>query len=503
MTDRKERNRLRSEADRMAMEKALRALEKRKPHLEGETRIHAARFVRERYDMLRDDGMKANEIERRLGEMQGLSREVRLARWMLKKTEVLEATADLVVKYDGESFPLKKACTYLTLVAGMAKIADVDPQEAKFDFLRATGLDRGLRRVSATGKAEFDPVAGLLQLLRDFAGHTAVRLDFAALFERAMRLEAGWDATAGPEPLLLKDALQRMAPAAIFNSAWLMDVLPALPSVTLAFVPLGMMESAGFELHRPGGAPQHARGRATSHWRVDLAIAPTEGGGVTPCLVRTLCTVVVIDADADADADGGDSGQCEIEERGEGLDALHPDSHVVAKTRNDPDLSIRFDAETTARYTRTEDDRLPLRAGEQRVHQRTSPEENLPHEGIPVGEIEPLDHARLRLWLRDGAGRDDYEIVRGPVLQPFIGSAAQDEPLWFEAPCLARDTERALRAGALLEALTAWEKAFSKGLARLESARRANMSAADDAQRADWATDREVVFESELLEGDR
>ncbi len=474
-----------------------------KKHLEGEIRLKAALFVRSRYGaLLKPQGQfTMDEITRHLENFDGIPRGLKIHRWMLKKT-VSEITPELVADYRERPEPQKKTWMYLKLVAALADMAGQDPDDAMIAFMDQTGLsDRLSSRPLDWIDEDLDPRLKLSDLLRHHAAHTAEQFDLASLFERAERLQAGWNPDRGPKAILLEDAFQRFTPASVFSGAWVVDALPPLPAVALASIPFGHLGDAGFVLEpaiTPDGddgpddrqQERHMTGTATAFWHLHLAIAPQPGGGVQPCLLRTTRLSVTLDIGQDAEVLRADF---DVDPHQDDLYELAPGNLRPASIELDGRRRITFDQETWKRLQKLENKGRVYR--ESRRNDET--DEGPPHESIPLARLVSVAPQSIQDWLLDDLELAGAQVLRSPILSTF-DSPTQDWPrTWFIAPSLARDLELAIRHDALQVGFRDWVTAYEASLKALEEERLTEMTAADLALRARWRADRDAMDQAD------
>lgn len=449
-------------------------------HLDTEPRLHAALYIRQQFEsLIRPKGsLRVAELEAKLGS-NGLSG-IRIHRWMVRASE-REINEEMIKYYKNRPEPLKKTKTYFELAAALARIGGDDPVEAKIALFRRTGLDTlPLGNDATVAASDFDASNGLLQLLRRFASDTAYRLDLGHMFDSTERLQAGWSPHNEGSVFIMSNALQPYSRRTIFSGFWLMDEIPALPTVRLAEFPLATLYQAKVHLGSDPASLKTLTGTLRATWSLRLAIVPDGRAGVAPCLLRT--TRLYFEPEPGTSV--ADEGRWEIRHYGDGLEDLWIDERGrIPHVSHDPSLQIRFAEDTVAHYE-------TLR---ETLYIRTKPDESLPHEGIPCAMIEPLDLARFRLWFRDGAGREDEEIERAPVLAYSQVQTDGDISEWFNTPCLARDLELAVRDGSLRAQFKKAASEMRRSLQALEKQRIAQMGEIDRQLLETWAAERAVM----------
>ncbi|MDX1820109.1 MAG: hypothetical protein R3197_04355 [Paracoccaceae bacterium] len=453
-------------------------------HLATEQRLQAALFIREQYEaLIRPKGsLRLAELEDKLGQMGAGLAGIRIHRWMLRASE-REITEEMIKRYKDRPEPLKKTKTYFELADALARLAGDDPLEAKIALLRRTNLDAV--STANTGDREdelFEPSMGLLRLVRSFASDTAYRLDLVSLFESAERLQAGWSHQAEGAVFTMRSAVQRYSRSTLFMGVWLMAEIPALPSVRLAEFPLAAFTDAEVVIGTGPDRLTHAVGDLRATWSLRLCIAPDGRAGVTPALIRT--SRLFFEGRTGARVVPGETWEI-THPNGDGLDELVSDNRRPAFVTSDPSLTIAFTDETAARYLDLRDRGL--------IYSRTTSDEILPHEGLPYAAIEPLDNARLQIWFRDGAERENHEIERAPVLNHENSAHGVTAAHWFTTPCLARDLELAIRHGNMRTEFARVVATMRRSLEALEKHRIAELSAADRDLLDSWAAERVML----------
>ena len=389
-----------------------------------------------------------------------------------------------------------------TLVAALADMAGQDPDDAMIAFMDQTGLsDRLSSRLLDSIDEDLDPRLKLSDLLRKHAAHTAEQFDLASLFERAERLQTGWNPDLGPKAILLEDALQRFTPASVFSGVWMLDALPPLPAVALASIPFGHLGDAGFVLEpaiRPDGEDgpddhhqeRHLTGTATAYWHLHLAIAPQPSGGVQPCLLRTTRLSVKLDIGQDTEALWSDF---DVYPHQDALSELDHGNPRLASIELDGRRGISFDQKTSERLRKLDKkDRLY-----RKPRRKNETDEEPHHDTIPFARLVSVAPQSIQDWLVDDLEFAGAQVLRSPILSDF-DSSTQDWPrAWFIGPSLARDLELAIRVDALQAGFRDWVTAYEASLKALEEEHLSEMTAADLALRARWRADRDAMDQAD------
>ncbi|PKQ10801.1 MAG: hypothetical protein CVT70_17715 [Alphaproteobacteria bacterium HGW-Alphaproteobacteria-1] len=450
-------------------------------HLEGETRLKAALFIRSSYqELLKPRGpYSMTEIKERLEAELGRANEFKIHRWMLRKTET-HVTKSLTDHYKTRAEPQKKTSGYLKLTAALAKIAGTDPDDAMISFMQQTGLsDRLAQRGGLVANEALDPRLGLADLLREFAAHVAERHDLARLFDAAERLQAGWNPDQGPIALLLWDGGDRFTRQTALDGFWLVDSLPPFPSVCLARVPFGHVNNAGFDLRddsesvSSGTATIHARGSATASWRLHLAIVPAPGGGVIPCFLRTTNLTVYLES---VEGSLDHNGIFDVSHHEDDLFELVPGYRDRATIFLDGTKRVAFDEATTKRV---EDPQAYKDLYRHRKDRRNTDDEMPPHEGIPVAHLTPVSPAAIQHWLLDVPDFAGATVEPEPILSEYSAWYDPELATWMRGPSLARDLEVALRRDVLFDEFSKWITDYSRSLSLLDGDYRARVIKAD------------------------
>ena len=444
-------------------------------HLATRQRLQAAHFIRVQVDNLirqPHKKLKIADIETELAGA-GLAG-IRLHRWMVKAPQG-SITDELVQHFDNRPVPQKKTKVYFEIAKVLARLSNEDPGDTMIALYKRANLDALSGYIARKdGDEEFDPTARLLQLLRDATNDIAHRADLADLFQMVERLQAGVSSQNFTEAKTLLNVLQPYTRQSLIGGYWAMDAVPALPSVHLAKYPIAEARDLDFLFRTSEAQTETRRGDVELTWSLRMAIAPDANHAAEPIIIRTTRLFFIGDCDS--------TEQLEIHHSGDGFEDLLPGTQWRPYLTNDPTTSVSFTKYAAEKFEEI--------AKHPNFYRRSYPDENLPHEDIRSAEIEPLDRVRLQKWFRDGGSREDFEILRAPVLRPLRNGTENQATEWFTSPGMARDLELAIRNGQLRHEFLRSIETLKKSLNLLEQQRLAEMKERDRDLLDQWSAER-------------
>lgn len=409
--------------------------------LKDRQRLVAAAQVGLHVKLIREAGSSMSEICEYLGERIGKgsrSQSVepfRLHRWMLKGGAT-EVTDSLVAQYKGRAEPLRKTADYLKLLEHLALKAGRDPIDSQGALL--TALDLLFQDSMQPDDGMPLPEQRLAALINEHAAVVARNLDLTRLFQRAERLQAGWNAKRAPEHVV---DLATEGATGSFKSTeptdrqfWLETAAPPLPTVALARLPFGWL-SGPFRLTNQAGETQDRTGQAVAYWELQLAIGPTGPLSVGAYLVRATSV--------DLEIDGHLFMLPDMQDDVEQLASGHP--HAPQIDLNGDIWEVSCDAEPVYR---------PRRAGL---------DEDPPSETVPLLRIEPVSASSVRAWLMTSI---EFVVDDGPLISAVdrLAPFSLDGIGWMRAESIARSLEIALRDGKLDEGFRRWLDQYQPAL---------------------------------------
>lgn len=409
--------------------------------LKDRQRLVAAAQVGLHVRLIREAGRSMSEICEDLGERMGKgsrSQSVepfRLHRWMLKGGAT-EVTDSLVAQYKNRPEPLRWTAVYLQLIEHLALMAGRDPIDSQGALL--TALDLTVLDTTQGDDGMPLPEQRLAALLNEHAAVAARNLDLAGHFQRAERLQVGWNAKLTPESAL---DLGTEAATGSFRATeptdrqlWLETAAPPLPTVAIARLPFGWL-SGPFSLSNHAGETQERPGQAVAYWDLHLAIGPTGPLSVGAYLVRT--------SSVDLEIDGHLFTLPDMQDDVQQITSGHPHAPKIGLSGDIWDVSC--DAEPVYR---------PQRAGL---------DEDPPSETVPLLRIEPVSASSVRAWLMTPL---DFVVDDGPWIDAVdrFDPSSLDGIGWVRAESIARSVEIALRDGRLDNGFNRWLDQYQPAL---------------------------------------
>jgi hypothetical protein len=409
--------------------------------LKDRQRLVAAAQVGMHVKLIREAGSSMSEICEYLGARIGAgsrSQSVepfRLHRWMLKGGAT-EVTDSLVAQYKGRAEPLRWTAVYLQLLEHLALLAGRDPIDSQGALL--TALDLPMQENTQPDDGMPLPEQRLAALISEHAAVVARNLDLARLFQRADRLQVGWNSKRSPIEVV---DLAAEESTGSFKSTeptdrqlWLETAAPPLPTVAVARLPFGWL-SGPFRLTNQAGETQERPGQAVAYWELHLAIGPTGPLSVGAYLVR--CSSV------DVEIDGHLFMLPDIQDDVEQIASGYP--HAPKIDLHGDIWEVSCDAEPVYR---------PQRAGL---------DEDPPSETVPLLRIDPVSASSVRAWLMTSM---DLVVDDGPLISAVdrLAPLSLDGIGWVRAESIARSLEISLRDGRLDEGFSRWLDQYQPAL---------------------------------------
>lgn len=409
--------------------------------LKDRQRLVAAAQVGQHMKFIRDAGGSMSEICEYLGERIGTgsrSQSVepfRLHRWMLKGG-AMEVTDSLVAQYKGRAEPLRSTAVYLEILEHLALKAGRDPIDSQGALL--TALDLPLQENTQPDDGMPLPEQRLAALINEHAAIVARNLDLARLFQRAERLQAGWNIKQSPAEVVdlateeATGSFKSTEPAD--RQLWLETAAPSLPTVAVARLPYGWLPGP-FRLTNQAGETQERPGQAVAYWELHLAIGPTGPLSVGAYLVRATSV--------DLEIDGHLFMLLDIQDDVDQIASGYP--HAPKIEFHEDVWEVSCDAEPVYR---------PRRAGL---------DEDPPSETVPLLRIEPVSASSVRAWLMTSM---DFVLDDGPLISTVdrLAPFSLDGIGWVRADSIARSLEIALRDGRLDEGFNRWLEQYQPAL---------------------------------------
>ncbi|MDP2083515.1 MAG: hypothetical protein U0934_04155 [Pseudotabrizicola sp.] len=286
------------------------------------------------------------------------------------------------------------------------------------------------------------PEQRLSALINDHAAVAARNLDLARHFQRAERLQAGWNAKLPPE---LAVDLGTEGATGSFRATeptdrqlWLETAAPPLPTVAVARLPFGWL-SGPFRLTNQAGETEERPGQAMAYWDLHLAIGPTGPLSVGAYLVRT--------SSVDLEIDGHLLTLPDMQDDVQQIATSYP--HAPKIDLSGDIWEVSCDAEPVYRS------------------RRAGLDEDPPSETVPLLRVEPVSASSVRAWLMTPL---DFFVEDGPL----INAVDRLEPLslggigWVRAESIARSVEIALRDGRLDDGFSRWLAQYQPALGQFD-----------------------------------
>lgn len=412
--------------------------------LKDRQRLAAAAHVGMHVKLLREAGTSMSEICEYLGERIGAGprsqtgEPFRLHRWMLKGSAI-EVTDDLVAQYKGRAEPLRSTAVYLQLLEHLALMAGRDPIDSHGALL--TALDLSVKDLQSDDGIPL-PEQRLAALINEYAAVVARNLDLAPLFQRAERLQTGWNAKLGPEVLIdlaTEEATGRFkSTEPTDRQLWLETAAPPLPTIALARFPFGWLPGP-FRLTNQAGETQERPGQAVAYWELHLSIGPTGPLSVGAYLLRSTSV--------DLEIDGHLFMLPDMQDDVDQIASSYP--HAPKIDLFGAIWEVSCAAEPVYR---------PRRAGF---------DEDPPSETVPLLRMDPVSASSVRAWLMAPM---DFVLDDGPLISAVdrLAPLALNGIGWVRADSIARSLEIALRDGRLDEGFRRWLDQYLPALDQFE-----------------------------------
>ncbi|WP_137113234.1 hypothetical protein [Rhodobacter sp. SY28-1] len=412
--------------------------------LKDRQRLAAAAQVGMHVKLLREAGTSMSEICEYLGERIGAGprsqsgEPFRLHRWMLKGGAT-EVTDNLVAQYKGRAEPLRSTAVYLQLLEHLALMAGREPINSQGALL--TALDLSVKDMQPDDGMPL-PEQRLAALMNEHAAVIARNLDLVRLFQRAERLQAGWNIKQSPAEVVdlategITGSFKSTEPTD--RQYWLETSAPPLPTVPVARLPFGWL-SGPFRLTNQAGDTQERPGQAVAYWELHLAIGPTGPLSVGAYLVRA--------SSVDLDIDGHLFMLPDMQDDVEQIASGYPHA---------PKIDLFGDI-------------WGVSCAAQPVYrtQRAGFDEDPPSETVPLLRMDPVSASSVRDWLMTPM---DFVLDDGPLISAVdrLAPIAFDGIGWVRADSIARSLEIALRDGRLDEGFRRWLDQYLPALAQFE-----------------------------------
>lgn len=412
--------------------------------LKDRQRLVAAAHIGLHVKLIREAGTSVSEICEYLGERIGMGARTqsgepfRLHRWMLKGSAT-EVTDEMVAQHKGRSEPLRSTAIYLRLLEHLALMAGRDPIDSQGALL--TALDLSVKDMQLDDGIPL-PEQRLAALINEHAAVVARNLDLARLFQRAERLQTGWNAKLGPEALIdlaTEDATGRFkSTEPTDRQIWLETAAPPLPTIALARFPFGWLPGP-FRLTNHAGETQERPGQAVAYWELHLSIGPTGPLSVGAYLLRSTSV--------DLDIDGHLFTLPDMQDDVEQIASGYPHAPKIDLFGDIWGVSC-----TAQPVYRT---------------QRAGFDDDPPSETIPLLRMDPVSTSSVRDWLMTPM---EFVLNDGPLISAVdrLAPFALDGIGWVRADTIARSLEIALRDGRLDEGFRRWLDHYRPALDQFE-----------------------------------
>lgn len=459
--------------------------------LEGDARLEAALLVGRLYDRARAS-RSSQEIREGLADLDKGGEPFRIHRWMIQTPEP-KVSDELRKTYAKRSEPQKKVRTYLALVDRLARMIGDDPFARVWELLEATRMnERFERTVADIPVGEIEPRQRLASLLNDHAAHLAEVLDMPGLWQKAEKLQMGWDMNLGLVPLTIEKGImqnQFRGDVAATQMRWLSFEAPAYPSVKVARLPYGIFEGP-FEVTRASTSaddPVLIEGRLALYCDLWLMIAPSGKYGVGSYLSRTpgfglilsdgrslpltapqgsfWDNVFILSGTATSDLSISSLPRAD-----KGTFELQPEEAFALSFPEERFQAILENPNTWSSCTR------PSNLGAK---------EGVFDEEMPFILMSRVTPKSIEEWLEPDF---TMEGTAGflPQLRPYQGNSEASSPGWITFDCLARDLEQALHNGVLDHAFKLWATSYRSALAQMEMDWAEAAAAAENQLRERW-----------------
>lgn len=258
---------------------------------EGDARLEAALLVGRLYDKALES-RSSNDIREALSDLDRGGEPFRIHRWLIKSGDPV-VSDELRKKYTNRPEPQKKVRMYLTLVDRLARMVGDDPFAWIWELLEATRLTErlGCGEVPVISN-EAEPRQRLAALLNTHAAHLCEVLDLPALWQKAEKLQTGWNMDKGPIPIRIDQGIMQnrfRCDLAATQLRWLAFEAPPYPSVRVGRLPLGLFDGP-LDVRKTNPAPSESfqiEGQLGLYWELWLTIAPVGKYAVGSYLSRT------------------------------------------------------------------------------------------------------------------------------------------------------------------------------------------------------------------------
>lgn len=463
--------------------------------LEGDARLEAALLVGCLYDRALAS-RSSQEIREELADLDRGGEPFRIHRWMIRTPE--HKLSDELRKFcANRSEPQKKIRTYLALVDRLARMIGDDPFARVWELLEATRLnERFEHTVTRMIPGEIEPRQRLAALLNDHAIHLAEVLDLPGLWQKAEKLQRGWDMNLGPIPISIDQGIMQnhfRSDVAATQLQWLSFEAPAYPSVKIARLPYGLFDGP-FEVMRAvpdARDPVLIKGQLALYCDLWLMIAPSGKYGVGSYLSRTPGFGLIL-------ANG--SSVPLTAPQGAFIDNVF----TLSYSANVLQPIIALPSAEEGSFELQPEEAYSLSFPEERFQaiiekpdvwaicthplMRGAPEDVFDEE-MPFIRTSRVAPKTINDWLvldftMDGPGR------HLPQIRFFSGGSAKDTLGWIAGDCAARDLEQTLHNGVLDQTFTSWASSYRSALDQIEADWTAKAAAAEIQLRKRWKEER-------------
>jgi len=471
-----------------------------KKRFEGRSRLVAALHVRRLYQQAREAEHDRGSIIVAINKKVGGSN-FRIDKWMMPRN--IEGIDNKIVqeykdKKTLRNEPQKRVSSYLKIVEAIAELLGKDAKDLKIQLLKATsfeGFSKYRKQKTPTSLPDIEPAQELADLLQGCAHFVAHSIDFAALIQKAERLQAGWNLHDGPEAKLLMDyqlhePLNVRKPATKLVAEYF--ALPPYPATPLARIPFACLDtdicietegratpelgprppSQGSE--EPDFAFRILPARLVAYWDLYLAVAPVGTLGVGAVFLINSSVNIGLPGD---DALAGNYWM--------------PVRDFYELTHNIVPHQIEKDGWRRVLF-QLSDDILEKVSYNLLTEQVDRLNLTPPSHVVPTVYIHPVDAYHVEQWLRrdltlrlqNEHGEEELEIGKISCLEAH---AVDDVVTWNTgASSLARHVEAALHAGTIEKALIDWAIRYRTSLQVLEEQWVGNAAEAEAQLRQRW-----------------
>lgn len=454
----------------------------------NEDRLRAALYISKLYKQVKTD-WSLLEIKARCGAAIDGSEDFRIHRWMLLKSET-EITPELIERYAKRSEPARKVRTYLQLVAVLAKMNGDDPMLLQTEFITTTGLNvRQKPKDLLNDISEVQPELKLANLLSRHAALIAERFDLLSLFQRAERLQAGWNMENGPVAISLagEDGYPRFDQQLPANyTLWYESAIPPYPAIIIARIPYGNITSTfsvvpfkddGIAIDE-NREPLILNGFATAYWNLHLAIAPDGRFSIGSYFIRSTSVDIQIPLDGEQ--------TFTLREAREDLSSFFPHSNCPNLFNHNGLWQIHFTSEVTEHILAEREKNIAFWSANYRPVKNDDPlDETPPSDTVPNARITSVNAQSIRDWLIE-----DRSLLTGIATVETLRLLSPPRELnpstWCQGDTLAKWLETELHNGFIDERFKNWIDQYNRSLDDLEKLWFDNAQRSESELRLKW-----------------